>query len=105
MLLGFLISDWIAAFLYILREALVEMDVPARESYVMALIRPEERTFASGITHIVRIGGWAIAPVFAGALMQYMSLATPLFIGAAMKISYDIMLFFSFRKIKPPEER
>lgn len=95
---------WIAALLYIFREALVEMDVPARESYVMAVIRPEERTFASGITHIVRIGGWAVAPVFAGALMQYMSLATPLFIGAAMKISYDIMLFFSFRKVKPPEE-
>lgn len=95
----------VAAILYILREALVEMDVPARESYVMAVIKPEERTFASGITHIVRIGGWAIAPVFAGALMQYMSLAMPLIIGAIMKMSYDIMLYFSFRKVKPPEEQ
>lgn len=96
---------WIAALLFILREALVEMDVPTRESYVMAVIRPEERTFASGITHIVRIGGWAVAPVFAGALMQYTSLAMPLLIGAAMKITYDIMLYFSFRKIKSPEEQ
>ncbi|KTC89161.1 MFS transporter [Fluoribacter dumoffii] len=95
---------WIAAVLFLLREALVEMDVPARESYVMAVIRPEERTFASGVTHLVRLGGWAVAPAFAGVLMQFLAVSTPLLIGAAMKISYDVLLYFSFRKIKPPEE-
>lgn len=95
---------WIAALLFLLREALVEMDVPTRESYVMAVIRPSERTFASGVTHLVRLGGWAIAPAFAGVLMQYLAISTPLFIGAAMKISYDLLLYFFFRKIKPPEE-
>lgn len=96
---------WVAALLFLLREGLVEMDVPTRQSYVMAVVRPEERTFASGVTHLVRLGGWAVAPTFAGFLMQYLSLGTPLLIGAAMKISYDILLYFSFRGIKPPEER
>jgi len=97
-------SFWVAALLFLLREGLVEMDVPTRQSYVMAVVRPEERTFASGATHLVRLGGWAVAPSFAGFLMQYLSLGTPLLIGAAMKISYDILLYYSFRGIKPPEE-
>jgi predicted MFS family arabinose efflux permease len=95
---------WVAAVLFLLREGLVEMDVPTRQSYVMAVVRPEERTFASGATHLVRLGGWAVAPSFAGFLMQYLSLGTPLIIGAAMKFSYDILLYYAFRGIKPPEE-
>lgn len=95
---------WVAAVLFLLREGLVEMDVPTRQSYVMAVVRPEERTFASGVTHLVRLGGWAVAPSFAGMLMQYVALATPLVIGAGLKITYDVMLYFAFRGIKPPEE-
>lgn len=96
---------WVAAILFLLREGLVEMDVPTRQSYVMAMVRPEERTFASGITHLVRLGGWAVAPSFAGVLMQFLTLSSPLFIGAAMKITYDVMLYRAFRGLKPPEER
>jgi MFS family permease len=95
----------VAAALFLLREGLVEMDVPTRQSYVMAVVRPEERTFASGVTHLVRLGAWAVAPAFAGLLMRGGSLAMPLFIGAAMKIAYDLLLFVSFRSHKPPEER
>ncbi|MDD5330576.1 MAG: MFS transporter [Sulfuricella sp.] len=96
---------WVAAMLFLLREGLVEMDVPTRQSYVMAIVLPEERTFASGITHLVRLGGWAVAPSFAGLLMQYLSLGTPLIIGAGMKIAYDVLLYRSFRSIRPPEEQ
>lgn len=95
----------VAAALFLLRESLVEMDVPTRQSYVMAVVRPEERTFASGVTHLVRLGGWAAAPTFAGLLMQGVALAAPLFIGAGMKIAYDLLLWRAFRKVKPPEER
>jgi MFS family permease len=95
----------VAAALFLLREGLVEMDVPTRQSYVMAVVRPEERTFASGVTHLVRMGGWAVAPAFAGLLMQGLSLLTPLLVGAAMKIGYDVMLYFGFRGTVPPEER
>jgi MFS family permease len=95
----------VAAILFLLREGLVEMDVPTRQSYVMAVMRPEERTFASGITHLVRLGGWAIGPGFAGWLMQAVSLGGPLLVGAGMKIGYDLLLWRAFRNVKPPEER
>ena len=94
----------IAAILFLMREGLVEMDVPTRQSYVMAVVRPEERTFASGVTSLVRLGGWAIAPAFAGLLMQGTSLAAPLFVGSGLKISYDLLLWMGFRARKPPEE-
>ncbi len=95
----------VAAILFLLRESLVEMDVPTRQSYVMAVVRPEERTFASGITHLVRLAGWAVAPAFAGMLMVGQSLAMPIYIGASMKIFYDLALWRAFRGVKPPEER
>jgi MFS family permease len=101
----FMPSFEIAALLFLLRESLVEMDVPTRQSYVMAMVRPEERTFASGVTHLVRLGGWALAPAFAGLLMVGQSLAMPIYIGAAMKIAYDLALWWAFRHVKPPEER
>jgi len=95
----------VAAALFLLREALVEMDVPTRQSYVMAMVRPEERTFASGVTHLVRMAGWAVAPFAAGFLMQGLALGAPLYIGGAMKIAYDLALYRAFRHLKPPEER
>jgi len=95
----------IAATLFLLREGLVEMDVPTRQSYVMAVVRPEERTFASGVTQLVRTGAWAVAPAFAGVMMEGVSMATPLVAGAATKIAYDLLLWSAFRKLKPPEER
>jgi MFS family permease len=95
----------IAAALFLLREGLVEMDVPTRQSYVMAVVRPEERAFASGVTHLVRLGGWAVAPGIAGLLMTGGSLAVPLFVGAGMKIVYDLALWRAFRNQRPPEER
>ncbi len=95
----------IAAALFLVREGLVEMDVPTRQSYVMALVKPEERTIASGVTNLVRLGGWAVAPAFAGALMQGTSLAAPLVAGAALKVAYDLVLYGAFRKHRPPEER
>lgn len=95
----------VAAVLFLLREGLVEMDVPTRQSYVMAVVRPEERTIASGITHLVRLAAWSVAPAFAGLLMQGASLAMPLVVGAALKIAYDLLLYAAFRREKPPEER
>lgn len=94
----------LAAFLFVLRESLVEMDVPTRQSYIMAIVRPEERTIASGITNLVRMAAWAAAPALAGLFMEQSSLAAPLFIGAGLKIGYDVALYFAFRGIKPPEE-
>jgi MFS family permease len=96
---------WIAALLFVLREGLVEMDVPTRQSYVMAVVAPEERTVASGVTSLVRLGAWAVAPSFAGLFMASGAFAAPLVAGAAMKITYDLLLWAAFRNAPPPEER
>lgn len=94
----------VAAILFVLREGLVEMDVPTRQSYVLAVVRPEERTVASGVTSLVRLAAWAVAPTFAGLFMQEGSFAAPLIVGAAMKITYDLLLWRAFRGVRPPEE-
>lgn len=94
----------VAAVLFLLREGLVEMDVPTRQSYVLAVVEPSERTVVSGITTLVRLAAWAVAPGFAGLLMTNDTMFLPLVIGAAMKIAYDILLWRAFRRIKPPEE-
>ena len=81
------------------------MDVPTRQSYVAALVHPNERTFASGFTNLTRNVGWATAPSFAGFFMQHLALAAPIFAGAGIKILYDFLLYGAFRRLKPPEER
>jgi MFS family permease len=95
----------VAALLFLLREGLSEMDVPTRQSYLMAVVRPEERTFAGGVTNLARMCARAIAPVFAGTAMQTVALGAPIMAAAGLKILYDGLLYFSFRKIKAPEER
>jgi predicted MFS family arabinose efflux permease len=97
-------SAAIAATLFLAREALVEMDVPTRQSYVMAVVQPHERTFASGVTNVTRNVAWAVGPSVAGAVMQHIALAGPLIIGGVLKIGYDVILFASFRHVRPPEE-
>jgi len=98
-------SGGIAATLFLGRESLVEMDVPTRQSYVMAIVPPHRRTYASGVTNFTRTIGWAIGPPIAGLVMQNVVLAAPLFIGGGMKILYDIILYRSFRHVRPPEEQ
>lgn len=95
----------VAAALFLLREGLVEMDVPTRQSYVMALVGPEERGRASSATNLVRMAGWPISALAGGFLMARASLVAPLVIGAAMKLAYDALLYRAFRRIQPPEER
>jgi MFS family permease len=93
-----------AVLLFVCREALVEMDVPTRQSYVAAVVRPNERTFASGITNLARNVFWALGSTVAGLLMQTLSFSAPLLVGGGSKVTYDVLLYRSFRKIKPPEE-
>ena len=94
----------IAVALFLLRESLVEMDVPTRQSYVAAVVRPHERTYASGITNLTRTLSWAGASSFAGALMQNLAFSAPLIVGGSLKIGYDLLLYRGFRSIRPPEE-
>jgi len=94
-----------AVALFLCREALVEMDVPTRQSYVAAMVRPEERTLASGVTNLARNVFWGVGSAAAGLLMQVFSFSAPLLIGGGSKVVYDVLLYGSFRGLKPPEER
>jgi len=93
-----------AAALLLARESLVEMDVPTRQSYVMAVVAPHERTLAGGLTNLSRNVFWAVASGLSGVLMQTLTLSAPLIAGGGLKIGYDILLYWKFRHIKPPEE-
>jgi MFS family permease len=95
----------VAIVLFLCREALVEMDVPTRQSYVAAAVLPNERTFASGIANLARNIFWAVGSSVAGFLMQNVAFSAPLVIGGGAKITYDLLLYRAFRKLKPPEER
>ena len=93
-----------AVALFLARESLVEMDVPTRQSYIVAVVPAEARAFSSGITTLTRNIAYAVAPVLAGAAMRGVALSVPLFAGGGIKIVYDLLLYFSFRGIRPPEE-
>ena len=101
---GFAPNPAMAIVLFLARESLVEMDVPTRQSYVAAVVKPRERTYASGMTNLTRTVSWAAAASFAGVLMQSFALSAPLILGGSLKIGYDLLLFRGFRRLKPPEE-
>ena len=94
----------VAILLFLCREALVEMDVPTRQSYVAAVVLPNERTFASGLTNLARNVFWAVGSSVAGLVMQNLAFSAPLVIGGGMKITYDVALYRAFRKLQPVEE-
>jgi MFS family permease len=98
-------SPKLAVALFLLRESFVEMDVPTRQSYVAALVKPHERPYASGITNVTRTGAWAAAAALSGLVMQRLAFSAPLVIGGTLKIAYDLLLYRSFRHLKPPEEQ
>jgi MFS family permease len=91
--------------LLLVRSALSQMDVPTRTSYVMAVVTPNERTAAASITAVPRSLASAISPVLSGALLSSSYFALPLLCCGALKISYDLLLLYSFKHIKPPEEK
>ncbi len=93
-----------AVALFLVREALVQMDVPTRQSYVAAVIPAADRTAALGLAGLARNTGWTVGPALAGVAMASFGLAAPLIIGAALKMGYDVALFASFRTVTPAEE-
>jgi MFS family permease len=95
----------IAVALYLLRMALSQMDVPTRQSYIVAVVREDERTTSAGITNISRNVTQAISPSLIGVLINSLSLAAPFIIGGALKVVYDVTLYLNFRNVKPPEEK
>jgi MFS family permease len=94
----------IAIVFYMVRMTLSQMDVPTRQSYIVAVVEENERTASAGITNLSRNIAQAISPSITGYIIGFLSLSAPFIIGGLLKILYDIVLYINFRKIKPSEE-
>ena len=90
--------------LLLVRGLLSQMDVPTRSSYVMAIVRPEERPAAASITTVPRSLASAASPFITGWMLGLSPFGWPLVLAGAIKIAYDVMLLAMFRRVRPPEE-
>jgi predicted MFS family arabinose efflux permease len=105
MLVPFMPSLPLAVALLLLRFSISQMDVPTRQSYTMAVVAPDERSAASGVTGVARTIGASFSPVLTGIFISNPAyLALPFVLAGGLKIVYDLALYFNFRSVKPPEE-
>jgi MFS family permease len=96
----------LAVMVLLARFSISQMDVPTRQSYTMAVVSPEERSAAAGITGVARTIGAAISPLFVGFLFSHPALINaPFFIAGTLKIIYDLLLYRAFISLPPPEEK
>jgi predicted MFS family arabinose efflux permease len=105
-LVPFMPTAWLAALVFFLRMSISQMDVPTRQSYTMAVVDPDERSAAAGITGIARTLGVGVSPFIAAPLAASVAYtAVPFVIAGSLKIVYDLLVFRAFRHVRPPEER
>ncbi len=106
MLVPLMPTVWLAVAVWFLRMSISQMDVPTRQSYTMAVVAPDERSAAAGITGIARTLGVGVSPFIAAPLAASVAYASlPFFIAGSLKIVYDLLVYRGFRHVRPPEER
>jgi MFS family permease len=93
-----------ASLLLFARQSLSQIDVPSRQSYIMAIVPEADRTGTASITNLSRSTAQSIGPSISGSLIQAGLLYDPFLLAGGLKIVYDLSLYFSFRRLKPPEE-
>jgi len=94
-----------ATIVFWLRNSISQMDVPTRQSYVNAVVAPQVRAAANGVTNTAKQLGQSVAPLLAAPLLGAAAfMSVPFWICGGTKIVYDLLLWRSFRKIRPPEE-
>jgi MFS family permease len=101
MLAAFMPTAPLAVACLLVRMALSQMDVPARQSYVMAVVPADERAAAASVTNVPRSLATALSPLLAGALLQHSTFGWPLLIGGLLKLIYDLLLLAQFRGLRP----
>jgi MFS family permease len=95
----------LAVGVLLVRFSISQMDVPTRQSYIMAVVAPDERSAAAGIAGVARTIGASISPLFVGMLFARPSLINlPFFIAGTLKVAYDLLLYRGFVSVQPPEE-
>ena len=105
MLVPFMPTLKLAIAVLLLRFSISQMDVPTRQSYTMAVVAPDERSAASGVTAIARSAGASVSPALTGLLFSIPVLFNaPFLLSGGLKIIYDLLLYREFRAIRPPEE-
>jgi len=96
----------LAIIVLLLRFSISQMDVPTRQSFTLAVVEPDERSAAAGVTNVARTSGASLSPTIAGALMSHLALlGLPFVIAGGLKIVYDLVLYRAFKSVKPPEEQ
>jgi MFS family permease len=96
----------LAVVVLLLRFSISQMDVPTRQSYTMAVVAPDERSAASGVTSIARSVGAAVSPSLTGLLLASPALyGLPFVLSGGLKLVYDALLYMNFRAVRPPEEQ
>lgn len=101
---GLVPSAPFAVIFLLLRASLSQMDVPARQAYVMAVVRPEERAAAASVTNVPRSLAAALPPLFTGAMLIHSAVGWPLVCGGVLKVVYDLLLLAHFRSVPPRDE-
>ena len=95
----------LAVAVLLLRFCLSQMDVPTRQSYVMAVVDPDERSAAAGVTGIARTTGAALSPALSAVLVSNASVAAiPFYLAGGLKIAYDLLLYREFRALRPEDD-
>jgi predicted MFS family arabinose efflux permease len=105
MLVPFMPNLALAIAMLLLRFSLSQMDVPTRQSYTMAVVDPDERSAAAGLTSVARTVASAWAPLLTGVLFSASLWGAPFVLAGLLKSAYDLTLYCGFRAIKPPEEQ
>jgi MFS family permease len=95
----------LAIAVLLLRFSISQMDVPTRQAYLMAVVAPQERSAAAGVTGVARSIGASLAPLFTGLLLSDPALLNlPFFLSGGLKVVYDLLLYRRFRSIEPEED-
>jgi len=96
-------AAWAAVLLLYARQLLSQMDVPTRQAYVMAVVEDHEREAAATTTTLWRTVAQAVSPAVTGWVMASVALAAPFILGGGLKIVYDLLLWATFKDVKPRE--
>ena len=98
-------TAWLAVVAFLARMSISQMDVPTRQSYSMAIVDPDERTATAGVTNVARSVATAISPPITGWAFSVAALGLPFFLAGGLKIAYDLLVWRTFRRVRPPEEQ
>jgi MFS family permease len=97
-------TAWVAVALLYSRQLLSQMDVPTRQAYVMTVVEDFERETAAAVTTLWRTVAQAVSPAVTGWVMAGIALSAPFVLGGTLKIAYDVLLYATFRNVKPRVE-